>query len=55
MHVVAQGPASFPVVFAFESCVCTLKECQNQVGDEEIDLYNSEDDTDDSDDTDDED
>ena len=35
--------------------ICTLKECQNQVGDEEIDLYNSEDDTDDSDDTDDED
>ena len=36
--------------------ICTLKECQNQVeGDEEIDLYNSNDDTDDSDDTDDED
>ena len=36
--------------------ICTLKQCQNQVeGDEEIDLYNSDDDTDDSDDTDDED
>ena len=36
--------------------ICTLKECQNQVeGDEEMDLYNSDDGTDDSDDTDDED
>ena len=36
--------------------ICTLKECQNQVeDDEEIDLYNSDDGTDDSDDTDDED
>ena len=34
--------------------ICTLKECQNQVeDDEEIDLYNSDDDTDNSDDTDD--
>ena len=34
--------------------ICTLKECQNQVeDDEEIDLYNSDDDTDNSHDTDD--
>ncbi|KAK2561769.1 hypothetical protein P5673_015154 [Acropora cervicornis] len=35
--------------------IYTLKECQNQVEDKEIDLYTSDDATDDSDDTDNED